>query len=350
KLERSYWFDGFGATAEENGPGEIKLCCNGSSMDNPGPEGCGSVFRDHNGGVIGVLSMNLVLFTLKLLVPIALQEDRGHVIGFHNADIIVNRPISDTADRDDDITIAYVFILFMMGHLWFQTANDTVQLGFLATVADLEEAAQYDWGSAILASLYHGLDTAVTSGGVITSFAQLLTERGNKKKANNQADNLFILGIYYIDHRTIETITWKPWLDSVVFEIKDVLTAKLISRKRMPLQVPNGNCEYYLGERCWRQLTGEAYIPLDPPLNMSQHISPAALQEMRQVVFLDCEKFVIEEERETYASYWAEQTFKVGHLLTDFQRMGNIDMFGPTALRAGIIPVAITSALVHSLS
>ncbi|KAF6158227.1 hypothetical protein GIB67_015021 [Kingdonia uniflora] len=48
----------------------------------------------------------------------------------------------------------------------------------------------------------------------------------------------------------------------------------------MPLQVPNGNYEYYLGDRYWRQLTGEAHIPLDPPLSMSPHISPATLQKM----------------------------------------------------------------------
>ncbi|KAF6141544.1 hypothetical protein GIB67_012227 [Kingdonia uniflora] len=33
-------------------------------------------------------------------------------------------------------------------------------------------------------------------------------------------------------------------------ETEDVLNAKLLSRKRIPLQVPNGNCEYYLGDRC----------------------------------------------------------------------------------------------------
>ncbi|KAF6134805.1 hypothetical protein GIB67_002206 [Kingdonia uniflora] len=76
------------------------------------------------------------------------------------------------ADREDDITIARAFILFMMGHLWFQTANDTVPLGYLAVVANLDEVAQYDWGSAILASLYHGLDTAVTTRGTITEFSQ----------------------------------------------------------------------------------------------------------------------------------------------------------------------------------
>ncbi|KAF6171571.1 hypothetical protein GIB67_018095 [Kingdonia uniflora] len=79
------------------------------------------------------------------------------------------------ADRENDITIAHDFILFMMGHLWFQTANDTVPLEYLAVVNDLDSAAQYDWGSAILASLYHALDTAVMTGCVITGFFQLLT-------------------------------------------------------------------------------------------------------------------------------------------------------------------------------
>ncbi|KAF6136311.1 hypothetical protein GIB67_042796 [Kingdonia uniflora] len=37
-------------------------------------------------------------------------------------------------------------------------------------------------------------------------------------------------------------------------------------------------------------------------------------------------------------------------MLTDSQRMGNLDLFGPTTLRASITPVVVTSTLVHSLS
>ncbi|KAF6160109.1 hypothetical protein GIB67_018889 [Kingdonia uniflora] len=98
------------------------------------------------------------------------------------------------------------------------------------------------------------------------------------------------------------------------------------------------------------KVTGEVRIPLDPPLSMSPHISPAALHEMRQAEFVDCEQFVIGEERETYASYWTKQTLKVGHMLKDSQRTGNLDLFGPSALRAGIIPMVVMSASVHSLS
>ncbi|KAF6173147.1 hypothetical protein GIB67_028445 [Kingdonia uniflora] len=83
---------------------------------------------------------------------------------------------------------------------------------------------------------------------------------------------------------------------------------------------------------------------------MSPHISPAALHEMRQARLVDCEQFVVGEERETYASYWAEQTLEVGHMLTDSQRMGNLDLFRSSALRAGITPVVVMSASVYSLS
>ncbi|KAF6151231.1 hypothetical protein GIB67_002930, partial [Kingdonia uniflora] len=78
-------------------------------------------------------------------------------------------------DREDDITIAHTFILFMMGHLWFQTANDTVPLRYLVVVADLDEVVEYDWGSTILASIYHGLDTAITIRGLLLDFTNFLS-------------------------------------------------------------------------------------------------------------------------------------------------------------------------------
>ncbi|KAF6159635.1 hypothetical protein GIB67_034597 [Kingdonia uniflora] len=222
------------------------------------------------------------------------------------------------ADREDDITIARVFILFMMGYLWFQMANDTVPLEYLAIVANLDEATEYDWGYAILASLYYALDTAVTTGGAITGFSQLLEywfyeycgvghpivkeevkfsayqllktwERGNKRKINYQAANL------------------------LVSELDDIRIVSLLSRKKMPLQVPNGNYEYYLGDRCWRQLTGTVGIPLDHPFNMSPHLSLTDLQAMRQADFVDY-------------------------------------MFGPSALRAVITPVVRIQELTDELA
>ncbi|KAF6135029.1 hypothetical protein GIB67_014078 [Kingdonia uniflora] len=204
----------------------------------------------------------------------------------------LRRYLTVADDREDDITIARAFILFMMGHLWFQMANDTVPLGYLAAVADLDSVNQYDWGYAILASLYHGLDTTVMTGGAITRFVHLLA--------------YWFYEYYGAGHPIVK---------------EDI-----------------------------KQLTGEARLLLDPPLNMLPHISLTILKEMRHARFLHCEQFVIGEERENYASYWVEQTSEVGPLLIDSQRMGNIDLFRPSALKAGITPVVVTSALVHSLS
>ncbi|KAF6140503.1 hypothetical protein GIB67_031146 [Kingdonia uniflora] len=131
-------------------------------------------------------------------------------------------------DRDDDTTIARTFILFMMGHLWFQTANDTVLLGYLTAVANLNSIAQYDW---YWFYEYCGVGNPIVKEDVkFLAYLRLRAwERGNKKKTNDQATNLLILGIYHIDYCTIDTITWEPWLESAMSEIEDVLTAKLLS-------------------------------------------------------------------------------------------------------------------------
>ncbi|KAF6149141.1 hypothetical protein GIB67_025997 [Kingdonia uniflora] len=103
-------------------------------------------------------------FVLSNARQLLLNIDVSHIRSGNVSISHLRTYLTIAADREDDIIIAHAFILFMMGHLWFQTANDTVPLGYLAAVADLDEAAQYDWGYAILTSLYHGLDTAVTTG------------------------------------------------------------------------------------------------------------------------------------------------------------------------------------------
>ncbi|KAF6144319.1 hypothetical protein GIB67_024546 [Kingdonia uniflora] len=214
------------------------------------------------------------------------------------------------ADREDNINIARAFIPFM---------KDTIPLRYLAVVNDLESYWFYE---------YCGVGHPIVKEEVkYPTYPRLRAwEMGNRRKTNDQVANLFIIGRYHSYHRTVETITWEPWFDSAVSETEDVLNAKLLSRKRIPLQVPNGSCKYYLGDRCWRQVTGKVRIPLDPPLSMSPHISPAALHEMKHARFIDC------------------------LMLIDSQRMGNLDLFGPSALRAGITAVVVTSTSVHSLS
>ncbi|KAF6149501.1 hypothetical protein GIB67_003649 [Kingdonia uniflora] len=82
-----------------------------------------------------------ILSNARQLLP---NIDSSHIKSGNVSIAHLRTYLTIAADREDDITIVHAFILFMMGHLWFQTANDTVLLGYLAVVADLDSAAQYD--------------------------------------------------------------------------------------------------------------------------------------------------------------------------------------------------------------
>ncbi|KAF6176452.1 hypothetical protein GIB67_010089 [Kingdonia uniflora] len=209
----------------------------------------------------------LILSNARQLLP---NIDFSHIKSENVSIAHLRTYLTVAADREDDITIARNFILFMMGHLWFQTANHTVSLVYLVAVNDLDLEAQYDWGSTILASLYYGLDTAVTTGGAIIGFVQLLP-------------------YWFYEYCGVGYPIVKE-------EVKYPAYPRLKAWERGNRRKAND------------QVTGEVRISLDSPLSMSPHISPVALHEMRQVGFLECEQFVVREERETYASYWAEQT------------------------------------------
>ncbi|KAF6151123.1 hypothetical protein GIB67_002375 [Kingdonia uniflora] len=110
-------------------------------------------------------------------------------------------------------------------------ATHTSQLKGFGIAGRSKDAIKHlkEMGYAIIASLYYGLDTTVTTKGVITKFSQLLKywfyeycgvgqrifkealkftfyshlkawEKGNRKKTNDQTANLFTLGKYFINH------------------------------------------------------------------------------------------------------------------------------------------------------
>ncbi|KAF6157341.1 hypothetical protein GIB67_004279, partial [Kingdonia uniflora] len=145
--------------------------------------------------------------------------DRDRSNGFHNADIIVNQQISYIVMTGDAIT------------------------GF----SQLFEYWFYE---------YCGVGHPIVKEALkITLYPCLKAwEKGNMKKTNDQAGNLFTIARYLIGHWTNVSINWQPWGTSVALQLNNVFTASYLSRKRMSLQVPNGNYEYYMGNRCWRVL------------------------------------------------------------------------------------------------
>jgi hypothetical protein len=53
------------------------------------------------------------------------------------------------------------FLFYYIGQCFFKTAGSHIRLGWLRCVLDLDQMHTYDWGGAILAHLYLGLDLAV---------------------------------------------------------------------------------------------------------------------------------------------------------------------------------------------
>ncbi|KAF6166485.1 hypothetical protein GIB67_038222 [Kingdonia uniflora] len=66
-----------------------------------------------------------VLFNARQLLP---NIDSGHIKSGNVSILYLRTYFTIATDREDDITIARVFILFMMGHLRFQTATTLSRL------------------------------------------------------------------------------------------------------------------------------------------------------------------------------------------------------------------------------
>ena len=55
--------------------------------------------------------------------------------------------------EDIDI-LARAFILCLLGSCLLSNVDNTIHLGFLRALEDLDQTARYDWGGAALATLY----------------------------------------------------------------------------------------------------------------------------------------------------------------------------------------------------
>ena len=68
-------------------------------------------------------------------------------IAHHRADI----HMSDAVTR--------AFLIYLLGSTFFSNQKNTIRLGYLAALTDLDALHTFDWGSAILGNLYTALDS-----------------------------------------------------------------------------------------------------------------------------------------------------------------------------------------------
>lgn len=171
-------------------------------------------------------------------------------------------------------------------------------------------------------------------------------EKEHRRMTHDTSAHLFSSTRYHIDHRQDHHINWSPWSRSSAINYPEVAVARDLSLRRLPLIVPPGEFyELFLGERCLRQITGEIAIPLDPPKYMSQKVTQTTYQELQTDLYaVDIRQFVYQGHDIDYGTYWKHIARDVGPLLDASVRIGNMDFFGPSALKSGIeAPIVMSS-------
>ena len=58
----------------------------------------------------------------------------------------------------DPFIVARAFLFYTIGCVFFPNANSMILIGWLPFIEHVDKVGSYDWGSAILARIYYGLD------------------------------------------------------------------------------------------------------------------------------------------------------------------------------------------------
>ncbi|KAL5705003.1 hypothetical protein ACHQM5_023355 [Ranunculus cassubicifolius] len=264
------------------------------------------------------------------------------------------------------------FLLFMMGKVIFPSNKNLVSLGWVAMMENgFPGLHQYDFGGMMMYQMYRGLDTCSLwlstakqcnclwfspivdywfycyfgvlgpcirnpqdwrprIGGMVSGASRFI----------GSIRNHYDMTRTQMEQMTQRSIHWRPWFRSAHLAAADVQRALQLSRARVVLRGYRleDQC-WYLGDRCFRQLTGRISIPWDVPPTMDVRrgadIPPHVVdQSYVDMSWADSEGHTAHVTEEQYTRYWSRVS--IGRLLTDAMHVGNVELYGPRALRPGV--------------
>lgn len=114
-------------------------------------------------------------------------------------------------------------------------------------------------------------------------------------------------------------VTWQPYFGSAQFGSIDMVQTVLLAQKRVPFWGVD-TWEYYLGERCHRQLGSPCRVPFPPPGKM--HGNYDVLPEDEIGVGRPTDTLVMEETVD-YSSWFA--THSIGRIVDLSQFLGGVE-------------------------
>ncbi|XP_074370743.1 uncharacterized protein LOC141711923 isoform X3 [Apium graveolens] len=210
--------------------------------------------------------------------------------------------------------------LYVIGSCFFNNNRSVISHKLVECLERIDKVRNYDWGAMTFAAFLAGMRRKVTAEiGALTAFWQFLPfwafeyldinrpkdpannvfPRANrwiclKRPSDNDSSQLFspnfiasrcqlacveesqvgdhlVFHLYFQFCFSIFTfyfqVTWQPYLASAEYSSRSMKSTINLAKKRIAFQSID-TWEYYLGERCLRQLGFPCRVPLDPPQMM----------------------------------------------------------------------------------
>ncbi|KAK1373606.1 hypothetical protein POM88_029799 [Heracleum sosnowskyi] len=236
--------------------------------------------------------------------------------------------------------------LYVVGSCFFNNNRSVISHYLVECLERINEVRFYDWGEVTYAAFLAGMRRKVTAKiGAFTAFWQFLPfwafeyldvnrpehKEGDifprarrwicQKKFSDKESPQFI-GPRFISSRCqlnyVEEsqVTWQPYLASAEYRSDSVQYAITLAKMRIPFQSID-TWEYYLGERCLRQLGFPRRVPKDPPKEM---------HGIEDGIFSGTSAESLVEETREYTSWFA--TNSIGRVLDVNRFLGGPEIAG----------------------
>ncbi|KAI3960952.1 hypothetical protein MKW98_019153, partial [Papaver atlanticum] len=228
------------------------------------------------------------------------------------------------------------FLLWLIGQVLYGESSGVVYCGWYEAVQNLDKFDSYDWGTAIMARLYRSLDECSRGSKSFSgmwmileywfySYFQTCTPSLDEEqipsvnvwprielynrvnRSDTQCDigkHSFQLARQQIDLRTAESTIWMPWANSSFREVECIVVSRRLSQCRVFLYDPElDKGWWYLGDRCWRQVTGSIAIPNNPPpVTGLGNLDGALIFDVKN--WQSAKDFVVESTDVDYLTFW----------------------------------------------
>uniref|UniRef100_A0A165A8P5 Aminotransferase-like plant mobile domain-containing protein n=1 Tax=Daucus carota subsp. sativus TaxID=79200 RepID=A0A165A8P5_DAUCS len=135
------------------------------------------------------------------------------------------------------------------------------------------------------------------------------------KGSTNNESTQFLANRCKLNFVEESQVTWQPYLSSAIYGSDVLMYSLFLSKRRVPFQ-GIGTWEYYLGERCRRQLGFRCQVPNDPPQMM--HGPKDRPEDVRAVTLV---KVGLD-----YASWFANNS--IGNILNVTRSLGGPEIAG----------------------